>query len=85
MKEVKHDDKFPNDSQVSLGDEPVEEEQPLDAMSPEVSPGLSLIVQLRTYDVLMALYRHFDQDKADKLVALHEEGKILGPLPYLDM
>ena len=41
----------------------------------------SLITQMRTYDVLMALLDHFDSKTADMLYEAHSKGKIVTSLP----
>lgn len=78
MKEVKHDDKWEN--------EPVEEEalESVDALSAEIAPGLSLIVQMRIYDVLMGIYRHLDLENANALYEFHVKGGVLSPEPFYD-
>lgn len=66
---------------------PVEElldEGPLDPMSPEYAPGLSLIIQMRIYDVLMCLLKNSDSELAEKLGKLHGEGGLLSPMPWID-
>lgn len=63
---------------------PAPEEEQMDPFSPEHAPGLSLIVLMRIYDTQLALLRHADPEVAESLVNLHAEGKILGPLPYLE-
>lgn len=62
---------------------PVEDEV-TDPFSPENAPGFSLIVLMRIYDTQLALLREQNPEVAEKLVNLHAEGKILGPLPTLD-
>lgn len=66
---------------------PVENDsdEPLDPFSQENAPGLSLIVLMRIYDVVMAQYMATNRDKAIDLFNLHAEGKILGSLPSLDL
>jgi len=42
----------------------------------------SLLIQItRTYDAIMALLRVADQEVADSLMALHEQGEFLSPPP----
>lgn len=48
-------------------------------------PSIQLIVQMRIYDVLMAIYTHLDKGGAERLYELHKDGKILGTLPYLNL
>lgn len=56
-----------------------------DAFSPENSAKLSLVVQMRIYDVLMALLNEQNEEAASLLHDLHAAGKVLGSLPWLDM
>lgn len=63
----------------------VNEETPIDPFSPEAVPGVSLVVNMRIYDVLMAIYTHLDEEGAQQLYDLHSEGKVLGSLPYLNL
>ena len=85
MKEVKHDDKWQEDnSNVDDVSDNTEETSELDAMSPEVAPGLSLIVQMRIYDTLMALLREQNPTIGDALFKLHSDGGVLSPMPYYD-
>ncbi len=56
-------------------------QDPNDPFSAQNAPGLSLIVQMRTYDVLLALLNHFDEETADKITEAHESGQILTSLP----
>lgn len=51
----------------------------------EEAIAASLIVQMRIYDVLLAMLTKVDEGAANKLIDLHANGKILGPLPYLNM
>lgn len=52
-----------------------------DPFSAANAPGISLIVQLRIYDVLMALLRESNPDAADEILALHSTGAFGGPSP----
>ena len=64
---------------------PPAEEETYDPLSPEVAPGVQVIIQMRIYDVLMAIYTDMNPTGADALIQLHSQGKILGPLPTIDM
>lgn len=46
-----------------------------------------LIVSMRIYDVLMAIYTEMTDGtaKADHLMAIHQNGGLLGPLPALNL
>lgn len=59
--------------------------QALDPFSPENCPKLSLVVQMRIYDVLMALLNEKNPDVATALEHVHERGGIVGVLPYIDL
>lgn len=63
----------------------VEAVENTDPFSLQYAPGLSLIILMRIYDVVMAQYREVDPEKAKLLLKYHAEGKIVGPMPYLDM
>jgi hypothetical protein len=56
-----------------------------DPFAPENVGAVQLIVQMRIYDVLMAMYTEQNPGKANILINLHEQGKILGPLPAIDL
>lgn len=57
--------------------EPVEED-PFNHLN---APGISLIVQLRIYDVLMALLKEQNADVARELLELHSTGAFAGSAP----
>lgn len=40
---------------------------------------MSLLVQMRTYDVLMGILHALDADAADMVESLHEQGRLLYP------
>jgi hypothetical protein len=56
-----------------------------DPFSPENVDGVQAIILMRIYDVLLGLYREQNAEYAERLVELHEAGKIMGPLPWLDL
>lgn len=60
-------------------------DETLDPFAPENVGAFALITQMRIYDTLLALLREQNAEGADKLAALHAVGKILGPLPVLNM
>lgn len=68
-----------------------EEEATPDPFSPNEAPGLQLIVQMRIYDVLCAIYTEMTMDengvseKARNLLEAHSKGLILGPLPLINL
>lgn len=56
----------------------LEDDSPFD---PENAAGLSLIVQMRLYDVLMAVLNKIDPETADRIYDAHEKGQIISSLP----
>lgn len=56
-----------------------------DAFSPENSMKLALVVQMRIYDVLMALLNEQNEDVATRLYEVHSNGQIIGSLPWLNV
>jgi hypothetical protein len=52
-----------------------------DPFSPESAPGVSLVVQLRIYDVLLAMLNEMSPDKAEALMDLHATGALMAPPP----
>lgn len=56
-----------------------------DPFDPETTPAVQLIVQMRIYDVLMAIYSHLNVEGAEELHELHVQGGIMGSLPYLNL
>lgn len=51
---------------------------------PEEAPGIQLIVQMRIYDVLMAIYTNLDKEGAADLMEIHTKGGVIGSLPVFD-
>jgi hypothetical protein len=43
-----------------------------------------LIQQMRVYDALLISIRLEDKESADTLLALHQEFRYIGPLPYTE-
>lgn len=56
-----------------------------DPFDPSVTPAVSMIIQMRIYDVLMAIYTKMDTEGAAQLHNLHSRGKVLGALPWIDL
>lgn len=54
---------------------------PVDPLSPQQAPGISLVVQMRLYDVAMAILREMNEEVHTELLQAHSEGLILGPVP----
>jgi hypothetical protein len=78
MEEVTVDEKWLHEGAV----EP--EEEPLDPLSPEFAPGLSLIVLMRIYEVQLAILRETNAEVAQHLFEAHSKGIISTPMPWLD-
>lgn len=55
-----------------------------DPLSPHNAPGISLIVLMRVYDVLMGLYTEANPDQARTLMEIHAAGSLLGPSPVFN-
>lgn len=60
-------------------------EEDNDPFSPVNCPKLSLVVQMRIYDVLMAILNEQNTEMADTLDRIHAAGKVAGALPYIDL
>lgn len=56
-----------------------------DPFSPENSAKLSLVVNMRIYDALMAILHETSPESAERLNKIHEEGGLLCSLPWLDI
>lgn len=56
-----------------------------DPFDPTVAPGVQIIIQMRIYDVLMAILQDANPEAAARLHQIHSEGKVLGALPWIDM
>lgn len=82
MKEVSHDDHWFDDHEQDVAESGGMDNY--DPFSTELAPGVSLIVHMRIYDVLLALLREQNSEVAEQLTQLHAQGKILGPLPVFD-
>lgn len=70
-------------------DEPVEEPEdtdaPSDAFSPESAPGLSLVMLMRIYDVLMTQLRYdHGEEISTNLLDVHASGALLTPPPFFN-
>lgn len=57
------------------------EENEIDPFGPTTAPGLSLIMQFRIYDLLMAILREQNPDVAREMLTLHATGAVAGPSP----
>jgi hypothetical protein len=81
-------DKYEADD--AIVDEPVDENpdvssENLDPFDPVNVGKVQLIVQMRIYDVLLAILSETNDAKAEALVELHSQGRVVGPLPILDL
>lgn len=56
-----------------------------DPFSPKHVGAFTLIALMRLYDVQMALLGEQDAELAAKLTALHKDGKVFLPFPWLDV
>jgi hypothetical protein len=65
-----------------MSEAPVEN---VDPFAPEHVSGVQLIVLMRIYDVLLGIYREHNEEYAERLAELHNGGKVIGPLPWLDL
>lgn len=63
---------------VDIGDE-------IDPFAPGNVEKVTLIVNMRIYDALMALLSIKDPEVAARLNEVHESGGIVGSLPFLDL
>jgi hypothetical protein len=66
-----------------LGEEFSNEVEP-DPFDAENAPGINLIVNLRIYDVLMAILRESNPEVQKDLARIHASGKILSTAPMFD-
>lgn len=57
---------------------------PADAFAPENIGGISMIIQMRTYDVLMAILTKLDENSARDLLELHQQGILLSTAPWMN-
>lgn len=55
------------------------------AFSAEDARQMDSITLMRIYDLLGALLTHLDEDTATAVLEAHAEGKLVGPLPYLNI
>lgn len=53
-----------------------------DAPSVEELLSANLVQQLRIYDVLIHILAHFNEEAADKIMTLHENAGLYGPMPF---
>lgn len=65
-----------SDDKISQSDDVISQSDALSAM---------VIMQMRLYDVLMALYTAEDAEGASKLYELHANGQVMSPWPFLNI
>lgn len=70
-----------------MSDKTNSEKEPVgeDAFNEDNYNTVSLITQLRIYDLLMVIARGINEDEAIEVAKLHAVGKILGPPPSWNM
>ena len=44
-------------------------------------PMVTYIMLHRIYDMLSLIARNFDKENTDKMIQLHEQGYLIGPIP----
>lgn len=71
-----------SDNEVRQAGEAVEQST---AFSAEDARQMDSITLMRIYDLLGALLTHLDEDTATAVLEAHAEGKLVGPLPYLNI
>lgn len=54
-------------------------------ISVEDAQQITVITLMRIYDMLGAILTHLDEDAADAILEQHANGKLVGPLPSLDI
>lgn len=52
-----------------------------DPFSLQEAPGVSLIVLMRLYDVMMGMYSEMNPDAAEAMIEAHGQGILLGTTP----
>lgn len=72
-------------AEFEAGNGAAEYEPDTDPFSPTNAPKLALVVNMRIYDVLMALLNEKDPEAATRLHEIHSEGRVVGSLPYIDL
>lgn len=54
-------------------------------LSDEDAKQITAITLMRIYDVLGAILNHLDSELADAILKEHAEGRLVGPLPALNL
>jgi hypothetical protein len=70
---------------VEQADDEISQGEGIDPFTQDNAPIVSLIVQMRLYDVMMALLNEQNPEAAAALHRVHAQGGILGSLPYIDL
>lgn len=61
-----------------------QDQQSNNAFDPANTGAVSLVVQLRTYDVLFTILTHLNKDMARDLMSLHQQGIVVGSEPFVN-
>lgn len=65
----------------TYGEKPSDAGTSGDPFSYQEAPGVSLIVLMRIYDVMMGMYTEMAPDKADAMIEAHAQGILIGSTP----
>ena len=74
-----------NDPQTDGTEDPLEDEVSNDPFHPDNVQQVQLVVLMRIYDVLFGIYKELNVEDAKTVLNIHNNGKIAGPLPWLDL
>lgn len=61
------------------------QDEDLDPLSDKNVHGVNAITLMRIYDLLGIIATHLDEETATAILEAHEQGQLVGPLPYLNM
>jgi len=82
MKEISLESGLTDPDEVSSEETGQAESLPF---SDEEARQVTVITLMRIYDMLGMILTHLDQDAADAVAQAHAEGRIVGPLPSLNI
>lgn len=57
----------------------------LDAVEQMTTEEAQLITSMRIYDVLLGMYTEMSPEKAEVLMDIHAEGRLVGPVPLINL
>lgn len=57
----------------------------LEDIKPMSNEEAHLVTLMRIYDVLLGIYNDMDSVKAEALMDIHADGKLMGPVPYFNI